>query len=76
MQEQQKHKKKRRPTVSQLPWGTRSQQAAEDQAQIERADVNQQSLENVLMPAQMGPSHSTGIVAMREASLDQFTALP
>jgi hypothetical protein len=63
-------------TISPFSRGTRSQQAAEDQAQIERADMKQQSLEDVLMPAQMGPSHSTGIVAMREASLDQFAALP
>jgi hypothetical protein len=38
--------------------------------------VNQQSLENVLVPSKMGPSHCTGIVTVREAPLDQFASLP
>ena len=68
-EQQKKSKKNRRMTVFPFSRSTRSQQATEYQAQIERADVNQQSLENVLVPAQMRPSHSTGIVAMREAPL-------
>ena len=62
--------------ISQFSWRTRSQQIAEDQAQIERSDVNQKSLENVLVSPQMRPSHPTGIVAVREAPLDQFPSLP
>ena len=42
-----KHKNKRGPPVPQLPRSTRPQQGAEDQAQIERTNVDQQSLESV-----------------------------
>jgi len=65
-------KNKREPSISQFSWGTRSQQGAEDQAQIERPDVNQKSLENVLVSPQMRPSHPTRVVAVRKAPLDQL----
>jgi len=48
----------------------------EDQAQIERTDVNQQSFKNVPVTSEMGPSHSASIIAMCKASLDQLAALP
>ena len=38
--------------------------------------MNQQSLENVLVSSQMRPSHSTRIVAVRKAPLDQLASLP
>jgi hypothetical protein len=37
--------------------------------------VNQKSLENVLVPSHIDPSHSTGVVAAGEAPLDQLASL-
>ncbi len=44
-----KYKNKRRKPISQLSGSAGSQQGAEDQAQIERPDVNQLALEDVGM---------------------------
>jgi len=66
---------KPRQPISQLPRGSRSQQRAEDQAQIERTEMNQQALQNVLMSSQMCSSHSPGVVAVRKAPFDQFASL-
>ena len=46
-----------------------------NQAEIECADVNQLPLEDVLVSAQMSSPHSSGIVTMREAPLDQLASL-
>ena len=62
--------------VSQLSRCARSQQLAHDQAQVERADMDQLPLQNVAVPAQVCAPHAAGFVAMREAAFDQFTAPP
>jgi hypothetical protein len=74
VEEPKKHKKKGGLAISQLSRSARPQKRAKDQTQIERTDVNQQSLENVRVSSQMRPSHSAGIVAMRETALEQFPA--
>jgi hypothetical protein len=69
-------RKKPGKPIPQLPRRSRSQQRAEDQTQIERADMNQQALQNILMPSQMRASHSSGVVAVRKAPFDQLASLP
>jgi len=71
----QSRKKSCKP-IPQLARRSRSQQRAEDQTQIERADMNQQALQNILMSSQMRASHSSGVVAVRKARFDQFASLP
>ena len=63
-------------TISQFSWRARTQQLAQDQAQVERAHMNQLPLQNVFASAQMATSHPTGLVAVREAALDQLAAPP
>src|SRR2546422_6354309 len=46
LEQPRKCKNKRRKPISQLPGSAGSQQRAEDQAQIERPDVNQLALED------------------------------
>jgi len=74
VEEPKKQKKKDGLTISQLSRSARPQKRAKDQTEIERSNVNQQSLENVRASWQMRPSHSAGIVAMRETALEQFPA--
>src|SRR6266851_4031602 len=61
--------------VLRLPRSAVADQATEDQAEIECADVNQLPLEDVLVASQMSPPHSPRFVTMREAPLDQFAPL-
>ena len=56
------------PTVFQLPRRSRAQHLAEHEADIERADVNQLALENILRSAQCATSHPAGLIAMSETS--------
>ena len=60
--------------VSQLPWRARSQQLAQDQAQIKRAHMDPLPLQNVFVSAQMATPHSARLVAVREAALHQLAA--
>src|SRR2546426_675104 len=76
LEQPRKCKNKRRKPISQLPGSAGSQQRAEDQAQIERPDVNQLALEDVGMPSEVPLSHPAGVVAMRKAPLDQRASLP
>jgi hypothetical protein len=62
--------------ISQFPWRARSQQLAQDQAQVERAHMNQLSLQHVVASAQMATSHPTRLVAVREAALHQLAPPP
>src|SRR5271157_2891712 len=62
--------------VSQLSRRARAQQLAQDQAQVERADVNQLPLQDVVSSAQLAAPHTTGFVAVREAALDELAAPP
>src|ERR1035441_9493830 len=63
-------------TVFQLPWRARTQQFAQDQAQVERADMDQLPLQNVFVSAQMATPHAARLVAVRETALDQLAAPP
>jgi hypothetical protein len=67
--EQQIHNKNEHATAV-LPFPRRAcaQQLAQNQAQIERAHMDQLPLENVFVSAQMAASHSTRLVAVREAA--------
>jgi hypothetical protein len=69
------HKNKYCEAVFQLPRSACADQRTENQAEIECADVNQLPLENIVVSAQMSSPHTAGIVAMREAPLDQFASL-
>src|SRR5438309_2169359 len=69
------HKHEYGEAVSQLPRSACADQRTENQAEIECADVNQLPLEDVLVSAQMSSPHSSGIVTMREAPLDQLASL-
>src|SRR5271165_5476606 len=62
--------------VSQLSRRARTQQLAQDQAQVERADMNQVPLQDVVSSAQVAAPHPTRLVAMREAALDELAAPP
>jgi hypothetical protein len=44
------------------------------ETEIERARINQQSFEHVLVPAHVRSSEPTGLVEMRTRSLEQFAA--
>src|ERR1019366_1416575 len=63
-------------TVSPLPRRARTQQCAQDQAQIERAHVDPLPLQNVFVSAQMATPHRARLVAVREAALHEFAAPP
>lgn len=49
-------------------------QLAQDQAEIERAHVDQLPLQNVFVSAQMATPHRARFVAGREAALDELAA--
>ena len=61
-------------TVFQFPWRARTQQFAQDQAQVECADMDQLPLQNVFVSAQMATPHAARLVAVRETALDQLPA--
>jgi predicted RNA methylase len=69
-QKAQKEGKHLPSTVVQLARRARTQQFAQDQAQIERAHVDQLPLQNVFVSAQMATPHPARLVAVREAALD------
>src|ERR1700676_5559471 len=69
-QEQKEHSAQ----VDPLPRSARAQQAAEDQAQIEPCNVDQLTLEDVVMFPQMSAPHTSGVVAVRKATFHQFAA--
>ena len=72
---QRKQEQKQQSTeVVPLPRGACAQQAAEDQAQIESCNVDQLTLEDIVMLAQMRAPHAAGVVAVREAAFHQFAA--
>jgi hypothetical protein len=54
--------------VSQFPWRSCTQRLAQNQAEVERTDMNQQTLQDVLVPAQGASTHSTGFVAVGKTS--------
>jgi len=62
--------------VLQLSWRTRAQHLAQHQADVERADVDQQTLENILSSVQGAASHRTGFVAMGKGSFHELASPP
>ena len=69
------HKNEYCEVVFQLSRSACTDQRTENQAEIECADMNQLPLEDVLVAAQMSSPHSSGIVTVREAPLDQLASL-
>src|SRR5215211_551103 len=53
-----------------------SRRMAHQQAKVEPGYVNDQTLENVFMAAQVSPTHATCLVAMREAPFNAFSSKP
>jgi hypothetical protein len=49
---------------------------AHEEAQIEPADVHQQSFQDVCVPSQMRPTHRPGLIEMRIGPFQPFSALP
>ena len=68
-------KNEQREAVFQLARSAGADQVAENQTEIERAYMNQLTLEDILMASQMSPPHGPGIVTMREATFDQLAPL-
>ncbi len=62
--------------VSQLPRSARAEHLAQNQAQVERADMHQLPLQNVLPSPQMAAPHAARLVAMREAAFHHLAAPP
>jgi hypothetical protein len=75
-QKAQKSGKHLPSTVFQLARRARTQQLAQNQAQVERAHVDQLPLQNVVPSAQMATPHPARFVTMCEAALDQLAAPP
>jgi hypothetical protein len=61
-------------SIFQLSRSARTQQLAQDQAQVERADMNQRPLQDILPPAQVAAPQTAGLVAVGKAALHQFAA--
>jgi len=66
----------RSEAVSQLPRRACAQQLAHHQAQVKSSHMDQLSLEDVFVSAQMAAPQSSGFVAVRKASFQQFAASP
>ena len=66
----------RTKAVSQLSRRSRTQHLAQNQAQVERADVTQLPLQDVVSSPQVAAPHPTRLVAVRETALDELAAPP
>ena len=66
------------PSGAVLPLSRRAhaEQLAQNQAQVERADMNQLPLQNVLPSSQVAAPHAARFIAMREAAFHQLAAPP
>ena len=51
-----------------------SQHLAQRQANVERADLNEQTFENIIPFVRGTASHSAGFVATRKGSFDQLSS--
>ncbi|MHB1954419.1 MAG: hypothetical protein ACYDC6_16205 [Acidobacteriaceae bacterium] len=56
--------------VSQLSRRARSQQLAENQTQVEGANIDQLPLENIFLSAQRAASHATSFIAVGKDVFD------
>ena len=68
-----KAEKKPCHAVFQLSGLTRSQHLPQHQADVERADVDQQTLQNILMSAQGAAPHPTRFVTVGKAAFDKLS---
>ena len=66
----------RAQAVSQLSRRARTQQLAQNQAQVEGADMNQLPLQDVVPSAQVAAPQAAGFVAMCEAAFHQLATSP
>jgi hypothetical protein len=67
-----KTQKKPCRAVPQFSRRTRAERLPQYEADVERADVDQQTLQNILMPAQRAAPHPTRFVAVGKAAFDQL----
>ena len=68
-----KAQKKPCRAVPQFSRRTRAERLPQYEADVERADVDQQTLQNILMPAQRAAPHSARFVAVGKAACDEFS---
>src|SRR3974390_2518464 len=66
----------RAKAVSQLARRARTQQLAQDQAQVEGANMNQLPLQNVVPSAQVAAPQPAGLVTVRKAAFHQLATSP
>jgi len=74
--EPQKRKVERGEQVRRLPGRAHPHRLPQDQAQIEGGGVNQRTLGDVVLAAQMNPPHPARVVEVRETPVDQFSTPP
>jgi len=63
-------------TVSDPSPRAHTQQLAQDQTEVERADMNQLPLQNVVPSAQVTASQTAGFVTVRESAFHQLAPSP
>ena len=71
--EQRRHD--RAETPLEASWRADADELPHEEAEIETGRVDQQSLEDVRMPAKVQATHAAGFVEMREGPLQTFAAL-
>jgi hypothetical protein len=67
--QQEQAQKRTSSAVSQRSRRPRAQHVPQHQADIERADMGQQPLEDTLLPAQSASPHSTRLIAVSKTSI-------
>ena len=73
--ERDKHRKNDCHAALEPPRRAYADRVPHHEPEIEGAGMNQEPLENVLMPPQMRAPHAPRVVEVREGALDAFTAL-
>ncbi len=53
-----------------------TQHRAQNQAQVETGYMDQQAFQNVAVSPEVSPTHTPGVVSMREAAFHELAALP
>ena len=72
----QKSTNERDEAALQAAWGADADQLTHEQPEIEAANVDQQPLQDVGVPAQVDAAHAAGFVEMGKGPLQAFTAEP
>ena len=60
--------------IPESPGCSAAQGLAEEEAQVEGADVNEQAFENVVLMFEVGSPHGAGLVAVGEGAFDDFAS--